>query len=122
MSFSDNFAAVSAGALMSEFARSVTYSADGAAGVSITGIFNEDQDRFVDGEFQETRIRRARLTIYADATNGIAAVQPERDTVTVDGDVWTVADVLVRSVGGLHTLRLERRRDTQAHAIPARRG
>lgn len=92
--------------LMTEHGASVSYTASGASAVTRTGIWAPDVDNVIPEQYQEYRMRTGTLHLYDDATNGVATVTPQEDTVVIDSVTYSIENILTHA-GGLWSLRCE---------------
>lgn len=83
--------------VLGEFGQSITYKAGGAGeGTSIIAIFAAEDLEFARFDDGEQSVRRAMVSLSIDAsleTYGGIAAPARKDTVTINGDEWTVVSI-----------------------------
>ena len=103
--FADDFVATAAPDLFGYLGRSVVYVPKGQVGVTRQAIIHGLPYRTTTSADGTGTIMECEISMYADATNGIAVPAAE-DTVEFDSTTWCVVEKPFREEGGLWRMKL----------------
>lgn len=106
MGFTDDYMDGARATLLDYMGETISYTVDGGSPKTIVGIVETLGCEREQRDVGVTAVYAARLTISLDATAGIAA-PAVNDTVTINGEVWTVIETL-DTEGGLMMLSIAR--------------
>jgi len=117
--FDTHFAALNTG-FFDYWGESITYTPTGSSGSAVTAAVDRGRlERLVDHDDPRGTVEKLRMPIKVQ-TSDVATRTPGKDSVTIDGAEWAVAEEIGIS-GGVSQLIVERDATKEYHAPGHRR-